>query len=193
MGNKKAWFSHDLAYRYGSPGTSSFCLISSRKQKKSNSRINHYTGYTQTQFRVATPRVNPGSEPVQPPHLAGVWTVAETQTQHIHTTRRLRRHEELMIHRDQRAAQPRRRGHTDGVGVSSGGRETFDSDSMLVAPWLAHLGVHRPCRRAPSLPSSNMGLAAFSYFGCFSALRLHVSAYRGSFAARFGCERGGVL
>ena len=26
-------------------------------------------------------------------------------------------------------------------------------------------------------------LAAFSYFGCFSALRLHVSAYCGSFAA----------
>ena len=29
------------------------------------------------------PRVNPGSEPVQPPHLAGGWTVADTQTQHI--------------------------------------------------------------------------------------------------------------
>ena len=38
---------------------------------------------SQTRFRVATPRVNPGSEPVQPPRLAGVWTVADTQTQHI--------------------------------------------------------------------------------------------------------------
>ena len=38
-----------------------------------------------------------------------------------------------------------------------------------------------------------MGLAVLSYFGCFSALRLHVSAFRGSFAARFGCERVGVL
>ena len=28
-------------------------------------------------------RVNPGSEPVQPPRQAGVWTVADTQTQHI--------------------------------------------------------------------------------------------------------------
>ena len=41
---------------------------------------------------------------------------------------------------------------TDGASVSSGGRDTFDSDSMLVTPWLAHLGVHRPRRRGPSLP-----------------------------------------
>ena len=52
---------------------------------------------------------------------------------------------------------------TDGVGVSSRGRELLDSDSILKAPWLAHLGVHRPRRRAPSLPSSYMGLAAFSF------------------------------
>ena len=36
---------------------------------------------SQTRFRVAIPRVNPGSvEPVQPPRLAGVWTVADTHT-----------------------------------------------------------------------------------------------------------------
>ena len=35
---------------------------------------------TQTRFRVAIPRVNPGSEPVQPPRLTGVWTVADTHT-----------------------------------------------------------------------------------------------------------------
>ena len=29
---------------------------------------------------VAIPRVNPGSEPVQPPRLTGVWTVADTHT-----------------------------------------------------------------------------------------------------------------
>jgi len=29
------------------------------------------------------PRVNPGSEPVQPPRLTGVWTVSDTHTQHI--------------------------------------------------------------------------------------------------------------
>ena len=28
-------------------------------------------------------RVNPGSEPVQPPRLTGVWTVADTHTTHI--------------------------------------------------------------------------------------------------------------
>ena len=31
-------------------------------------------------IRVAIPRVKPGSEPVQPPHLAGGWTVADTHT-----------------------------------------------------------------------------------------------------------------
>ena len=36
---------------------------------------------SQTRIRVAIPRVNPGSEPVQPPRLAGVWTVADTQTE----------------------------------------------------------------------------------------------------------------
>ena len=35
---------------------------------------------SQTRFRVAIPRVNPGSEPVQPPRLTGVWTVADTHT-----------------------------------------------------------------------------------------------------------------
>ena len=35
---------------------------------------------SQTRIRVAIPRVNPGSEPVQPPRLAGVWTVADTHT-----------------------------------------------------------------------------------------------------------------
>ena len=35
---------------------------------------------SQTRIRVAKPRVNPGSEPVQPPRLAGVWTVADTHT-----------------------------------------------------------------------------------------------------------------
>ena len=35
---------------------------------------------SQTRIRVAVPRVNPGSEPVQPPRLAGVWTVADTHT-----------------------------------------------------------------------------------------------------------------
>jgi hypothetical protein len=29
---------------------------------------------------------------------------------------------------------------TVGASVSSGGRDTFDSESMLVAPWLALLG-----------------------------------------------------
>ena len=67
---------------------------------------------------------------------------------------------------------------TDGCCVSSGGRETFDFDSMLVAPWLAHSGVHRPRRRAHSLPSSYLGLAALSFYGCFSALHLHVSHVR---------------
>ena len=38
---------------------------------------------SQTRIRVATPRVNPGSEPVQPHRQTGVWTVADTQTQHI--------------------------------------------------------------------------------------------------------------
>ena len=97
---------------------------------------------SQTRFRVATPRVNPGSEPVQPPRQTGVWTVEDTQTQSViqlfhgpaprsplhrlavrlrhsrsntrHNTyiqaRRLRRHEELMIHmmihRIRRATQP---------------------------------------------------------------------------------------
>ena len=42
---------------------------------------------------------------------------------------------------------------TDGCCVSSGGRDTFDFDSMLVAPWLAHSGVHRPrCSLAGALP-----------------------------------------
>jgi len=35
---------------------------------------------SQTRFRVAIPRVNPGSEPVQPPRLAGVWTVLRWRT-----------------------------------------------------------------------------------------------------------------
>ena len=35
---------------------------------------------SQTRIRVAIPRVKPGSEPVQPPHLAGGWTVADTHT-----------------------------------------------------------------------------------------------------------------
>ena len=30
------------------------------------------------------PRVNPGSEPVQPPRLTGVWTVAGTHTDSSH-------------------------------------------------------------------------------------------------------------
>ena len=38
---------------------------------------------SQTRIIITMPRVNPGSEPVQPPHLAGGWTVADTQTQHI--------------------------------------------------------------------------------------------------------------
>ena len=42
---------------------------------------------SQTRIRVAKPRVNPGSEPVQPPRLAGVWTVADTQTRHIQPDR----------------------------------------------------------------------------------------------------------
>jgi hypothetical protein len=33
---------------------------------------------------VAIPRVNPGSEPVQPPRLTGVWTVAGTHTDSSH-------------------------------------------------------------------------------------------------------------
>ena len=67
---------------------------------------------SQTRIRVAIPRVNPGSDPVQPPRQTVVWTVADTRTQHIHTTHRLRRHEELMIHdRNRRAARPHRRGH----------------------------------------------------------------------------------
>ena len=41
---------------------------------------------SQTRIRVAIPRVNPGSEPVQPPRLTGVWTVADTHTTHITTT-----------------------------------------------------------------------------------------------------------
>ena len=48
-------------------------------------RVTH-TALTDTdqRFRVAIPRVNPGSEPeVQPPRQTGVWTVADTQTQHI--------------------------------------------------------------------------------------------------------------
>ena len=35
---------------------------------------------SQTRIRVAIPRVNPGSEPVRPPRLAGMWTVADTHT-----------------------------------------------------------------------------------------------------------------
>ena len=54
---------------------------------------------------------------------------------------------------------------------------------MLVAPWLGRPSRGSPPtsgrRRAPSLPSSSMGLAALSYFGCFSALRLHVSHFEG--------------
>ena len=47
---------------------------------------------SQTRFRVAIPRVNPGSEPVQPPPRSspgswrgGVWTVADRRT-HKHST-----------------------------------------------------------------------------------------------------------
>ena len=78
---------------------------------------------------------------------------------------------------------------TDGVGVSSRGRELLDSDSILKAPWLAHLGVHRPCRRAPSLPSSYMGLAVLLLFWLFLSSP-PACVYS---AARFGCERVGVL
>ena len=42
--------------------------------------------------------------------------------------------------------------------------------STLVAPWLAHLGVHRPCWRAHSLPSSYMGPALLLF------LWLHLSS-----------------
>ena len=42
---------------------------------------------SQTRIRVAIPRVNPGSEPVQPPHLAGGWWVdrgGHTDTTHTY-------------------------------------------------------------------------------------------------------------
>ena len=75
---------------------------------------------SQTRIRVITPRVNPGSEPVQPPRLAvacGPWRT------HRHNTyieqSRLWRHEELMIHRNQRAAQPHRRGHHRAGGAGA--------------------------------------------------------------------------
>ena len=78
---------------------------------------------SQTRIRVITPRVNPGSEPVQLPRMAvacGPWRT------HRHSTyieqSRLWRHEELMIHRNQRAAQPHRRGHhrAGGAGATPG-------------------------------------------------------------------------
>ena len=75
---------------------------------------------SQTRIRVITPRVNPGSEPVQLPRLAvacGPWGT------HRHSTNieqsRLWRHEELMIHRNQRAAQPHRRGHHRAGGAGA--------------------------------------------------------------------------
>ena len=67
---------------------------------------------SQTRIRVATPRVNPGSEPVQPDltrQACGPWRT------HRHNTYiqiyRLRRHRELMIHRNRRAGRPHQRGH----------------------------------------------------------------------------------
>ena len=48
---------------------------------------------------------------MQPPRQTGVWTVADTQTQHIHTTHRQRRREVLMIHRNRSTARPHQRGH----------------------------------------------------------------------------------
>ena len=104
---------------------------------------------SQTRFRVATPRVNPGSErsePVQPPHQTGVWTVADTQTQHIQSiqARRLRRYEELMIHRIRRATQPRRRGHhraggAGAVAVEAGAARAGEAEkpSEMGAPGVA--------------------------------------------------------
>ena len=66
------------------------------KQKLYTSHTSHPLHYhardvrhiprSQTRIRVGTPRVNPGSEPVQPPRQTGVWTVADTQIQHIHTS-----------------------------------------------------------------------------------------------------------
>ena len=45
------------------------------------------TALTDTVQSRHTPGRPPGSEPVQPPRLAGVWTVADTQTQHIRPRR----------------------------------------------------------------------------------------------------------
>jgi hypothetical protein len=64
---------------------------------------------------------------------------------------------------------------TDRASVSSGGRDTFDSDSMLVTPWLAHLGVHPWFTAHVGGPPPFLVSSLFLYFGCFSAHRLHVS------------------
>ena len=56
------------------------------------------------------------------------------------------------------------------ASVSSGGRDTFDSDSMLVTPWLAHLGVHPWFTAHVGGPPPFLVSSLFLYFGtCFSA------------------------
>ena len=61
------------------------------------------------------------------------------------------------------------RGRTEHASLQ--GAATY----ILVAPWLAQLGVHRPRRRAHSLPSSYWGLPLSLLSGFLSALCLHVS------------------
>jgi hypothetical protein len=53
------------------------------------------------------------------------------------------------------------RGRTEHASLQ--GAATY----ILVAPWLAQLGVHRPRRRARSLPSSYMGLADLLFLWLF--------------------------
>ena len=55
-------------------------------------------------------------------------------------------------------------GRTDAASLQ--GAATY----ILVAPWLAHLGVHRPRWRARSLLSAYLGLAALSLFMAVSQL-----------------------
>ena len=78
---------------------------------------------------------------------------------------------------------------TDGVGVSSGGRDVY-TRCPLARPFAIWGFTALYAVSAGALPPEfiYMGLAAFSYFGCFSALRLHVSAE----CTRFGGERFGV-
>ena len=89
------------------------------------------------------------------------------------------------------------------VDVREDGRSRLESASLqgaatsiLVAPWLAHFGVHRPCRRAPLPPEFIYGsrLSPHSLILAvslqLSGLRLHVCLQS---AARFGSERDSVL